>query len=78
MVGRRCLSVRSNQKVETPVSTLPLSGIGLGMDDVVGGDPVRGDDQQLVAEVVDLTDLAGGEQGEVGKSGHAADPSAAL
>jgi hypothetical protein len=48
------------------------------MDDVVGGDPIRGDDQQLVTQVIDLADLAGGKEGKVGKSSHAADPSAAL
>ena len=45
------------------------------MDDVVGGDAVRGDDQQFVAEVIDLPDLAGREKGEVGKGAHVGDAS---
>ena len=61
---------RSNQKTDRPVSTLPLSGIGVGWTDVVGRDPVGGDHQQPVAEVVHLADLPAGEEGEVGEAGH--------
>ena len=39
------------------------------MHDVIGRDPVGGDDQQLVAEIVDLANLAGGEQGEISEGG---------
>ena len=56
-----------------PVRTLPLSGIPFGMHDVVGRDAVGGDQQQAVAQVVDLADLAAGDerQVEVGGGGHA-------
>ena len=50
--------VCSNQNTRHPVSTLPLSGIGGREDDVVGGDPVGGDHEQLVAVLVHLPDLA--------------------
>jgi hypothetical protein len=33
------------------------------MHDVIGRDPIRGDEQQLVPQVVDLTNLARGEEG---------------
>src|SRR6266849_5350562 len=35
-----------------------LVGNGRGKDDVEGGKPIRGDDQQLAAEIVDVTDFA--------------------
>ena len=34
--------------------------------DVVGGDAVGGDHQQVVAELVELADLAAGQQGQAG------------
>ena len=46
------------------------------MHDVVGRDAVGGDHQQVVPEVVDLPDLALGEQREIGRGGgHAAEAS---
>ncbi len=40
------------------------------MDDVVGRDAVGGDEQQRVAEIVDLTDLASGDEGSSERGGH--------
>jgi hypothetical protein len=40
------------------------------MDDVVGRDPVGGDHQDLIAELVHLADLARSDQGQVGDGGH--------
>ena len=49
------------------------------MDDVVGGDAVGGDHQQVVTEVVDLPDLALGEEREIGRRrGHDAEASNAI
>ena len=62
-------AVRSNQKADSPVSTLPLSGIGVGMDHVVGRDAVGGDHQQPVAEVVHLADLAPADEVRPGSVG---------
>jgi hypothetical protein len=39
------------------------------MDDVVRRDPVGGDHEQAVAQVVHLADLPGREEGQVGESG---------
>ncbi len=43
------------------------------VDDVVGRDPVGGDHQDLLAELVHLADLAGRDQGQVGDRTHARD-----
>src|SRR5258708_12982808 len=37
-------------------------------DDVESGEPVRGDNQKLVAEIVDIADLAAGGWREAGES----------
>ena len=59
----RSSRVSPNHRTERPVSTLALVGDRRGMDDVVGGDAVGGDHQQVVPEVVHLADLALGEEG---------------
>ena len=52
-------AVRSNQNSERPVSTRPLSGIGVRQHHVERADPVGRDDQQpVVAGLVDVADLA--------------------
>ena len=38
-------------------------------DDVESGEPVRGDNEQLVAEIVDITNLAAGGGREAGELG---------
>jgi hypothetical protein len=52
---------------EPPVAHLgedgALAGDAVGEDDVEGGEPVGGDEEQSVAEVEDLADLARGEEG---------------
>ena len=54
--------VRANQNAESPVSTRPLSGIGVGQHDVERRDPVGRDEQQpVVVERVELADLAAAE-----------------
>ena len=67
---RRCARVRAEPEDRQPGEHLALVGDRRRVDDVVGRDPVGGDHEQLVAQVVDLPDLARGEQGEVGEGGH--------
>ena len=60
-----CVSVEPEDR--EPGEHLALVGDRRRVDDVVGRDPVGGDHQQVVPEVVDLADLALGEEGKVGE-----------
>src|SRR6266852_5312880 len=44
-----------------------LVGDWRGKDDVEGGEPVRGDDQELVAEIVDVADFAARSRCQAGE-----------
>ena len=46
----------------------PLVGDGVGHDHVVGGDPVRGDHQQVAVDLVHLAHLAGRVEAKVGEA----------
>ena len=56
--------VSPNQKHRQAGEDLPLVGDRRGVHDVVGGDAVGGDHEQVVVELVDLADLALGDERE--------------
>ena len=58
VVLRRFERVRSNQNAEICVSTLPLSGMPDAEHVIERRDAIGGDDEQPVAELVDVADLS--------------------